>query len=272
MKDLFTRTLSGILFVGVIVAAILLGQWYFAIVFLALSVLGLLEFYRLVVSTGVKPQVITGVLISVAIFLLSYLWFSNVVETNWFLLLIPLFFIVFVIELYRKKDKPFENIALTFMGVIYIAVPFSFLTGFVFPDSGYSNYTSVILISYFSLIWLYDSAAYIFGVSFGKHRLFERISPKKSWEGFIGGAVITLLASYIISFYFTELSLINWLVIGLIIIVSATFGDLSESMFKRSIGVKDSGNILPGHGGILDRFDAVLLSSPLVFAYLQLLN
>ena len=272
MNDLVTRTLSGILFVGIIVAAILLGQWFFALVFLVLSVLGLFEFYKLVSKTGIKPQIVTGILLSIAVFSITFLYLSMVIEVTYFLIIIPLFFLAFVFELYRKKEKPFENIAFTFMGVIYISIPFSLLSGFVFTNSGYSDYTPQILLIYFSLIWLYDSAAYIFGVSFGKHRLFERISPKKSWEGFIGGAVSTMAAAYIISIYFTQLSMVNWMVIALIIVVSATFGDLSESMFKRSLGVKDSGNILPGHGGILDRFDAVFLSSPIVFTYLQLLN
>jgi len=270
LKDLVTRTLSGILFVGIIVAAILLGQWYFAVVFLVISVFGLLEFFKLVKISGLFPQKIIGVIISIVIFSTIYLWLSNSIDSKWFLLLIPLLFFVFILELYRKKEKPFDNIAFTFLGLIYISIPFALLSGLAFIDNT-SAYTPTILLIYFCLIWLYDSAAYIFGVSFGKHRLFERISPKKSWEGFIGGTVFTLLAAYVISIYFTELSIINWLVIAVIIIVAGTFGDLSESMFKRSIGVKDSGNILPGHGGILDRFDAVFLSSPLVFTYLQLI-
>ncbi len=270
MNDLVTRTLSGVLFVGLIVTAILLGQWYFASVFLIISVFGLLEFYKLAKINGLFVQRLIGVVISISIFLIIYFWLSSSIDQKWFLLIIPLIFFVFILELYRKKEKPFDNIAFTFLGLLYISIPFSLLSGLVFRDNT-SDYTPTILLIYFSLIWLYDSAAYIFGVSFGKHRLLERISPKKSWEGFIGGAVFTLLAAYIISIYFTELTIVNWLVIAVIIIVAGTFGDLSESMFKRSIGVKDSGNILPGHGGILDRFDAVFLSSPLVFTYLQLL-
>ena len=270
MNNLVTRTLSGILFVAVITTAILLGQWYFAVVFLIISIFGLLEFYKLVQTNGLFPQKIIGVILSIAIFLAVYFWLSSIIDPKWFLLIIPLFFVVFVLELYRKKEKPFDNIAYTLLGLFYICFPLSLLSGLAFIDNT-SDYTPTILLIYFSLIWLYDSAAYIFGVSFGKHRLFERISPKKSWEGLIGGAISTLLAAYIISIYFTELSIENWLIIAIIIIVAGTFGDLSESMFKRNIGVKDSGNILPGHGGILDRFDAVFLSSPLVFTYLQLL-
>jgi phosphatidate cytidylyltransferase len=109
-------------------------------------------------------------------------------------------------------------------------------------------------------------------MTFGKHRLFERISPKKSWEGSIGGAIIACLSAYIISLFFKELTTIQWLILAPIVIFSATYGDLAESLFKRSINIKDSGDILPGHGGILDRFDSVFLSAPIIFVYLQLIN
>jgi len=119
---------------------------------------------------------------------------------------------------------------------------------------------------------MYDTSAYIFGISFGKHRLFERISPKKSWEGFIGGTICSLGFAYLLSIFFMNISLVDWIAITLIIIVFGTFGDLVESLFKRSINCKDSGKILPGHGGILDRFDAVLISAPIVFTYFVIIN
>jgi phosphatidate cytidylyltransferase len=127
-------------------------------------------------------------------------------------------------------------------------------------------------MGFFFILWANDSFAYLTGVSIGKHRLFERISPKKSWEGSIGGFVSGLLTAWVISIFFKEFDLINWIVIAAIIMIFGTFGDLVESLFKRSLKVKDSGNILPGHGGLLDRFDAVFLAAPAVFVYLILIK
>jgi len=116
-----------------------------------------------------------------------------------------------------------------------------------------------------------DTGAYLIGVTFGKHRLFERISPKKSWEGFVGGAIAAFVSGYVFSIYMPQISLINWIVFSEIIVIFGTFGDLMESMLKRTLEVKDSGNVIPGHGGLLDRFDSMLLAGPVVFIYLSFL-
>jgi phosphatidate cytidylyltransferase len=129
-----------------------------------------------------------------------------------------------------------------------------------------------LLLGFFLILWIYDSGAYIFGSIFGKHRMIERISPKKSWEGFIGGSLTGLLVAYLVSASFTGLTVWEWLLTGITIIIFGTFGDLVESMFKRSAGVKDSGKVLPGHGGILDRFDAVFIASPVVYVLERLLG
>jgi len=134
-----------------------------------------------------------------------------------------------------------------------------------------NTYTPKLLIAVFVLIWIYDSGAYLVGVSIGKHRLFERISPKKSWEGAIGGTLTAMLAAYFISGFIPEIKLVHWLAISILTVVSSTFGDLTESMFKRYFGIKDSGNILPGHGGILDRFDSLFFAAPFVVTYLKLI-
>jgi phosphatidate cytidylyltransferase len=131
-------------------------------------------------------------------------------------------------------------------------------------------YTPKLLIALFSLIWIYDSGAYLVGISIGKHRLFERISPKKSWEGAVGGTMSALIAAYFIAGFIPEIKLAHWLAIGFLTVVSATFGDLTESMLKRYFGIKDSGNLLPGHGGILDRFDSLFFAAPVLVFYLKL--
>jgi len=146
-------------------------------------------------------------------------------------------------------------------------LPFSLLNFILFIK----DWQPLILLSVFVTIWVNDTGAYLTGVTIGKHRLFERISPKKSWEGFIGGAVFALLSGYVFSLLIPEIQLINWLVFSEIIVVFGTFGDLIESLMKRTVGVKDSGDLIPGHGGLLDRFDSMLLAAPVIFIYLSLL-
>jgi phosphatidate cytidylyltransferase len=174
-------------------------------------------------------------------------------------------------ELYRKKDKSVENIAVTIFSIVYLAIPLSLVNYLVFPEIFKENtYTPKLLIALFILIWIYDSGAYLVGVSIGKHRLFERISPKKSWEGAIGGALIAMLAAWLISGFIPEIKLIHWIAISILTVISSTFGDLTESLFKRLFGIKDSGTIFPGHGGVLDRFDSLFFAVPVIVMYLKL--
>lgn len=271
MTDIVTRTITGILFVAILIAGILLGPWWFGGLFLLISVAAVWEFYLLIEKGIVKPQKILGCLLGFFLFSGFFLSSAGLISADYLILLFPFSILIFIVELYRKKEHPFTNIAVTLFGVAYIVLPFSLFSGFVFSTSGTTEYYPYILLGYFILIWLYDSGAYVFGVSFGKHRLFERISPKKSWEGLIGGALVAFLAAWLLSRYFTGIDLFDWVVIAVIVVVAGTYGDLAESMLKRHLGVKDSGNILPGHGGFLDRFDAVFLSSPLVYVYLQLI-
>ena len=179
-------------------------------------------------------------------------------------------FLIFLIELYRKKDNPFKNISFTLLGLCFIAFPLSFLNFLCFQ--GENGYDPVLLIGYFILLWTNDTAAYFMGSKFGEHRLFKRISPNKSWEGFFSGMVFSLISAYIISQYIHELNSMQWLVMSVIVTLSGTYGDLVESSFKRSINFKDSGSLLPGHGGILDRFDSLLFSAPYVVFYLFMIK
>ncbi len=151
--------------------------------------------------------------------------------------------------------------------MFYFISLFPALPGFIFDSYSYHPHN---LLGYFFILWTYDTGAYLAGSKFGKHKLFERISPKKTWEGAIGGALLALTIAYIISLYFTSFSMTNWMIIAIIIIITGTLGDLVKSSFKRSINIKDSGNIIPGHGGILDRFDALFLSAPFVLCYLYI--
>ena len=267
MNNLIQRTLTGIILLVIVVGAIAFGKISFFILFELIIIGGMYEFYTLAEKKKFNPLKIYGIVIGVLAFAANYFFVNDLIGIEVFLAIIPVIISVFIIELYRKSEYVFVNIGFTLLGILYIAVPFSFANYITISDE--LKYNSNILLGFFFLTWSYDTLAYVFGVSFGKHRLFERISPKKSWEGFIGGTLSGLGIAYIISLFCTELSFVHWAVLSVIIAVFGTYGDLVESSFKRNIDEKDSGSILPGHGGVLDRFDAVLFTLPLFYVYLQ---
>ncbi|OQY05551.1 MAG: hypothetical protein B6I20_00925 [Bacteroidetes bacterium 4572_117] len=271
MKNNFTtRVLTAAVFAIVLIGGTLLHPISFFIVFGTVVVLGLFEFYKLVKFANIEPQYLTGIILGLIIFIGNFLLARSIIEFNIFLLLIPVLTAVMIVELYRDKENPFSNIAFTIFGASYVSIPFAILSWFVFNPSFPEPYYPMVLLGFFILIWANDSGAYIVGSLIGKNKLFERISPKKTWEGFIGGGAFSLFAAWLVSLFVTEINLVNWLVIALITFVFGTFGDLIESLFKRMVKVKDSGSILPGHGGILDRFDSIIVAAPMVFIYLML--
>ena len=158
-----------------------------------------------------------------------------------------------------------NNLAYFILGQLFIALPFSLLCFILYV----SDYQSIILLAVFITIWVNDTGAYVSGMLLGKHKLFERISPKKTWEGFIGGAFFALISGYVFSLFIPELNLLQWFIFSEIIVIFGTFGDLTESLMKRTENVKDTGNIIPGHGGLLDRFDSMLMSAPVIFLWLN---
>jgi phosphatidate cytidylyltransferase len=188
---------------------------------------------------------------------------------QYYYILSPLLTFIFFIKLYKSKDeKPFKNIAYTFLGIIYVALPFTLFTVLAFIKN--DTYDPNIVLGCLFLLWSSDSGAYFAGTKFGKTKLFERVSPKKSWEGSIGGLVTAMIVATIISKYYTNYSAFQWYAIGVIIVVAGTYGDLVESLFKRSINIKDSADTIPGHGGFLDRFDGLLLSIPFIIPFVKL--
>jgi phosphatidate cytidylyltransferase len=272
LSNFLLRTISGILFVVSIVGALIIGKTTFLVVFSGILVLSMFEFYTLSLKARIKPQFFLGILIGLSFFIGSYLYTTGNIEAILLLGFIPLTTSVFIFELYRDHKRPFHNIAYTFLGIFYIAIPLSLFNFMVFDSTTlHYSYSYEILLSYFILIWANDTGAYLFGVSIGKHRIFPRISPKKSWEGFFGGLIFTTIVAWTISLYFHNITFAHWFVIGLLSAIIGVFGDLVESMYKRSLDIKDSGKFLPGHGGILDRFDSVFLSAPIVFAYLKIM-
>lgn len=271
MKKLVTRTITGIVLVIVMLAAIIASQYSYALLFLLILIGGITEFANLFKNSKVKPNTALSYSISILIFSGTFLIAQGILAPKYLYSFFPFLLIIIAAELYRKKLKPLENIAVTIFSISYLVLPISLINFLVFPEFiGGNTYTPKLLIALFVLIWVYDSGAYLVGVSIGKHRLFERISPLKSWEGAVGGTLTALFAAYLISGYIPEIELRHWFAIGFLVVVSSTFGDLSESMFKRYFGIKDSGNILPGHGGILDRYDSLLFAAPVLVMYLKL--
>lgn len=272
MKKLVTRTITGIVLVLIILAATIASQYSFAMLFMAILAGGLLELFNFYKKTEINPNKWLSYLISFLIFGISFFVAKGLIEAKYFLILFPFFLLILASELYRKKQKPLENIAVTIFGIVYLAIPLALVNFLVFPEIFSGNeYSPILLIALFVLIWTYDSGAYLVGVSIGRHRLFERISPKKSWEGAIGGTLTAVIVAIIISRYIPEIQTVHWIIISILTVVSSTFGDLTESMFKRYFEVKDSGQILPGHGGVLDRFDSLLFAVPVIVLYLKII-
>lgn len=271
MSNFLQRSITGIIFVIVLIGGIYLHPLSCLILFGILTILGIWEFYSLSEKSGAEPQKITGTIGGLVLYLISGLIYYQMISINYFALIIPIVFAPFIIELYKKKINPFTNIGYTLLGLFYIAFPFSLL---IYLSSRkeidwLNAYSPQILLGYFFLLWANDTGAYLFGRKIGKRKLFERISPKKTWEGTIGGGLLSLGIAYVLSINFELLTEGQWIITALIVVIFGNLGDLVESMFKRSINVKDSGTILPGHGGILDRFDGVFISAPIVCAYLM---
>jgi len=265
--------------VFILFAALNVSVWLIAGILFILTIVGLWEFYQLVRSENCHPQSYYGILAGALLYLdivwihfcrfsFSYDWLNILT----IILPLPLLFLSFILELFRNQRTPLMNIAITILGILYIAIPFSLLNLMNGEDKIHYLGFPAVLTGYFIITWLYDTGAYLFGKRFGKHKLFERISPKKTWEGALAGAVVALLTALGLSYLIPEFPRIDWFVLSILVLVFGSFGDLIESMFKRSLDVKDSGNILPGHGGILDRFDTILISAPFVFLYLFLRN
>ncbi len=267
MNSFFKRTITGTLFVVVLSGAILWHPLSFFILFLIINILALRELYLMALASKSHPQKYYGSIIGAMVFISGFLWYNFSYGAFLSLILIPAFSFILIFELYRDLKHPLLNVSTTVFGIFYISLPLMLLNHIVYLTGEYSG---KILLFIFILIWASDTGAYLLGVTFGKHRLFERISPKKSWEGFFGGLIVSQLAAFFIAKYSGTLVFIHWGVIAAIIAVFGTLGDLVESMIKRSIGIKDSGRLLPGHGGVLDRFDSLVFTIPLIFTYLYI--
>lgn len=277
MKELLTRAITGLIFVVVLIGAIVWNKYTVAGLFFVVSILGLIEFFKLMEKAGFKPKKrIAGVVGALIYGIIALYSFGGEITYAYLLFIFPLLVTLVLMELFRKSDYPVTNFAFSIAGIFYIIIPFAMLNFFAYDSTFYDTleiegYQYILLLAFFVIQWSNDTGAYLVGRAFGKTKLFERISPNKTWEGAIGGAVFALLAGFLFA-YFSSSHIGHWMVIAGLITVFGTLGDLTESQIKRSVGVKDSGNLLPGHGGILDRFDGVLFSAPFVLTYLHLFN
>lgn len=268
-NNLTQRIITGLLGAAAIISGVYFSSWSYFAVFFFICFLSLLEFYKLAGLDGMVPQRILGVVIGMLLFALSFLIEMNLIGSKFYFVVFPLVSIIFIVKLYKKFErKPFTNIAITVLGIFYVAVPFSLLNHVAFY-TGTFNYE--IIIGCLFILWASDTGAYFSGTFLGRRKLFERISPKKTWEGFAGGAILALVFAFVFTVYFNSMSDYQWFVVAIIIIVGGTYGDLVESLLKRSIEIKDSGSALPGHGGFLDRFDGLLISAPFIAAYFEIL-
>ncbi len=278
MSTFFRRTLTAVWIVIFVLGGFWLHPISFYLTGLVIIAGAQYEYYTMVRKNASVPQTLPGIITGVTLYSIFTLTASGLIPSKYLLLLIPLGIVLIVIELFRRQEKPFDSLAHTFFAVLYIALPFSLFPYMAFAHHGLGSilphgrivFSPGIIVGFFLLLWANDTGAYILGATFGKHRLLERISPKKSWEGFAGGLFVALVAAWFLAGWLGVVTRSQWLAISLIISISGTLGDLAESMLKRSIGVKDSGNIMPGHGGFLDRFDSTLVSFPLVYLFISL--
>jgi phosphatidate cytidylyltransferase len=269
LKNLVVRTVTGGVFVAAIVASAVFSPQIFALLFLFITMAGMMEFLRLTKKSRLAdmlPALISGLLVYGVIALVSL----SILHVRLLWLILAVMVAIPAVNLFLNRKDVLNASAIDIASLVFVVVPLALLNMFLDPWLIPGYHTPWFLIGMLAILWAHDTFAYLFGSIFGKHPLYKAISPKKSVEGSIGGFGFAIIVAYIISIFVTALPMWAWIGIALIVTVFGTLGDLAESALKRRAGVKDSGNLLPGHGGILDRFDSLLLVSPLVFVFVIL--
>lgn len=277
MKSNFIkRAITGLIFVVLVVGCILYSPMSFGILFACITALTIREFSDRVNESGdVSINRMINMIGGAYLFFALLGYCINISDSKIFIPFVFLIIYLMISELYLKKPNPVNNWAYSMLAQLYIALPFALLNVLAFhanPETSSVEYNPILPLSVFIFIWLSDTGAYCVGSLIGKHRLFERISPKKSWEGSIGGGIFAIAASIALSHFFPFMPLPEWIGLSVVVVIFGTWGDLTESLFKRHLGIKDSGNILPGHGGLLDRFDSALIAIPAAVVYLYVVT
>ena len=266
MKTILIRTLSGAVYIALTLGSLIIHESIFAILLFTLNLLALIEFQKFKKNSQSSLFVI---FIGAVSFVLTHLILIDLIAFKWIWTL-ALFVLAFnLFGLFFEKKDPISSIAFSVFSLGYITLPLVLLNRI---NIAAENTFSWYIICMFIIIWTSDTFAYLSGLTFGKHKLFERISPKKTWEGFFGVLIAAIIAGYLLHGFLNDIQLIHWLILSALISVAGVFGDLVESLFKRAAGIKDSGNIMPGHGGILDRIDSLLFVVPILYLYLQIIN
>lgn len=259
MSNILVRTITGAFFITSILFPLFVSKELAVSVFGLYMLLGIIEFYQLFKqSDSIEISWKYGAFMGLLLYGISVLVLFEGLPIASYLLVPALLFLSILWEIWRNKKNPLLNVSVHLFGIIYLVVPFSLMAHL----HTYDTNSFPLIAGMFLLIWMNDTFAYLSGRFFGRTKLFERISPKKTWEGTIGGGIFTLLAGFAIALIFDDQHLYFWVISALLIAPCSVFGDLIESLFKRNMNVKDSGNLLPGHGGILDRFDATLFTVP----------
>ena len=276
MKNFIQRAITGLIFVAVLIGCIIGSPLSFGLLFSIISAMATAEFCNLMNKhEGVCVNRNICVLGSVSLFLCFFYYGMNPAQTGIFIPYLIITIYLMVSELYLKKKHPLNSLAYAMLSQIYVGLPFALLNVLAFHSNGWdsvSEYQFILPLSIFAFNWINDTGAYCTGMLLGKHPLFKRISPKKSWEGSIGGAVFSIAGAFALAYFFPIMSTAAWVGMGLTVVVFGTWGDLTESLMKRHLGIKDSGNILPGHGGMLDRFDSAIMAIPAAVVYLYFIS
>jgi phosphatidate cytidylyltransferase len=269
LNDLVQRAVTGCIYVALLIAGTAIHPVVFAIIFATMLFFTQLEFYQLMESAGSSPCKYVGLTLGLLLFGTCFGMVHGFIPQNAFLIFIPALTILFLVETFRDNSKEIQNSSVTLTGFVYVAVPFSLLNFIVYPDYPENpEFFPWILMGVFFIVWVYDSMAYLVGSMFGKHKINEKISPNKTWEGFFAGAIFALAMGVLNAVIFQEPDIINWIIIAVIVVAFGTLGDLFESKIKRKLNVKDSGSVLPGHGGLLDRLDSLLFVIPVIYVWL----
>ena len=274
MKNFIQRAITGLIFVAVLIGCIIGSPLSFGVLFCIISAMATAEFCNLMnQQEGVKMNRNICVLGSMTLFLCFFYSGMNPAQTSIFIPYLIIIIYLMISELYLKKENPLNSWAYAMLSQLYVGLPFALLNVLAFQSNGIgSEYLFILPLSIFGFNWINDTGAYCTGMLLGKHPLFKRISPKKSWEGSIGGATLSVAASFALAHYFPIMSTAAWVGMSLVVVVFGTWGDLTESLMKRHLGIKDSGNILPGHGGMLDRFDSAIMAIPAAVVYLYFIS